>query len=73
MRTLSETEINIRNQGLASYEKIKQLPLVPKSIIENQTLTPALKVESNVAMKQCKERIETMHTEQSLFLKTLGK
>ncbi len=63
IRALIETEINIRNQELASYETIKQFSLVPEFTIENEMLTPMLKVKRNVVMKQYAENIEIMYAE----------
>jgi len=63
IRALIETEINIRNQELASYETIKQFSLVPEFTIENEMLTPTLKVKRNVVMKQYAENIEIMYAE----------
>lgn len=62
IRTLIETEINIRNQELASYETIKQFSLVSEFTIENEMLTPTLKVKRNVVMKQYAEKIDRMYT-----------
>jgi len=63
IRTLIETEINFRNQELASYETIKNFVIVPEFTIENETLTPTLKVKRNVVMNRYVDMIETMYAE----------
>ena len=61
IQALIEDEINVRNQELPSYETIKKFALVPEFTIENETLTPTLKVKRNVVMEQYADKIEAMY------------
>lgn len=61
IQALIEDEINVRNQELPSYETIKKIALVPEFTIENEALTPTLKVKRNVVMEQYADKIEAMY------------
>ncbi|HEY9135936.1 MAG TPA: long-chain fatty acid--CoA ligase [Pseudomonadales bacterium] len=61
IQALIEDEINVRNQELPSYETIKKFALVPEFTIENEALTPTLKVKRNVVMEQYADKIEAMY------------
>lgn len=63
IQALIETEINIRNQELPSYETIKKFAMVPEFTIENEALTPTLKVKRNVVFEQYADKIEAMYKE----------
>lgn len=63
IRSLIESEINIRNQELASYETIKKFLIVPEFTLENEALTPTLKVKRNVVIEQYADEIEAMYVE----------
>lgn len=60
--TLIETAVNIQNQELASWETIKKFTLVPEFTIEDETLTPTLKVKRNVVIKRYAGKIEHMYS-----------
>ncbi len=64
IRSLIESEINICNQELASYETIKKFTIVPEFTIENGVLTPTLKIKRNVVIEQYADEIEAMYVEQ---------
>ncbi len=61
IQALIKDEINVRNQELPSYETIKKFALVPEFTIENEALTPTLKVKRNVVMEQYADKIEAMY------------
>ena len=65
IRKLIEIEINARNQELASFETIKKFVIVPEFTIENETLTPTLKVKRNVVLNRYVDLIDAMYAEKS--------
>lgn len=63
IRKLIDEEINLANQSLASFESIKKYDIVPEFTIENELLTPTLKVKRNLVMEHYAEKIEAMYIE----------
>ncbi|MBV1874904.1 MAG: AMP-binding protein, partial [Gammaproteobacteria bacterium] len=62
LQTLIKIEVDIKNQELASWETIKKFTLVPEFTIEDETLTPTLKVKRNVVIKRYAAKIEYMYS-----------
>ena len=60
---LIEGVVEEKNRELASFETIKKFRLVDEFTIENDMLTPTMKVKRNVAMERYADRIEEMYKE----------
>ncbi len=58
---LVESEVEGKNKGLASFESIKKVKIVPEFTIENGLLTPTLKVKKNLVAEKYKQEIEAMY------------
>jgi len=56
-------EVEEKNQELASFETIKKFRLVDEFTIENDLLTPTMKVKRNVAMERYADLVEEMYEE----------
>ncbi len=60
---LIESVVDEKNRELASFETIKKFRLVDEFTIENDLLTPTMKVKRNVAMEHYADVIEAMYRE----------
>jgi long-chain acyl-CoA synthetase len=58
---LIEHEIAEKNRQFASFESIKKMTIVPEFTIENEILTPTMKIKRNVVMNRFEDRIEAMY------------
>ncbi len=58
---LIEMEVKARNAGLASYETVKKVTLVPEFTIANEMITPTLKLKKNIIEDRHAEKIEAMY------------
>jgi long-chain acyl-CoA synthetase len=55
--------IDEKNTELASFESIKAFRLLDEFTIENDLLTPTMKVKRNVALERFADQVEEMYTE----------
>ncbi len=55
--------VDEKNREFASFETIKDFRLLPEFTIENELLTPTLKVKRNVAIERYADLIDGMYTE----------
>jgi long-chain acyl-CoA synthetase len=55
--------IDDKNEELASFESIKAFRLLDEFTIENDLLTPTMKVKRNVALERFADQVEEMYTE----------
>jgi len=60
---LIQSVIEEKNRDFASFETIKKFRIVDEFTIENELLTPTLKVKRNIAMERYAEVIEEMYSE----------
>jgi len=60
---LIEGVVEEKNQELASFETIKKFRLVDEFTIENDLLTPTMKVKRNAAMERYADVVEKMYSE----------
>ena len=60
---LIEGVVEEKNRELASFETIKKIRLVDEFTIENDLLTPTMKVKRNVAMERYADLVEEMYRE----------
>jgi long-chain acyl-CoA synthetase len=58
---LIRSVIDEKNRDLASFETIKDFRLLPEFTIDNDLMTPTLKVKRNVAMERYRELIDEMY------------
>ncbi len=56
-----EARVAEKNKEFASFETIKKITLVPEFTIENELLTPTLKVKKNVVLDLHKDKIDAMY------------
>lgn len=59
-------EINDKNRRLASFETIKKFTIVPEFTIDNDELTPTLKIRRNAIQEHYHDVIESMYEEMTL-------
>jgi long-chain acyl-CoA synthetase len=60
---LLKSEVNRLTRGLADYEKVKKVALVPTEFtIEGGELTPTLKVRRRVVEEKYQELIESLYS-----------
>ncbi|MCG8685746.1 MAG: long-chain fatty acid--CoA ligase [Desulfobacterales bacterium] len=62
IKALIDKEIAERNTGLASFETIKKVALVPEFTIENNMMTPTFKLKKNVIIDNYDHEIETLYS-----------
>jgi len=62
IKALIDEEIAERNSGLASFETIKKVTLVPEFTIENNMMTPTFKLKKNVIIDNYEGQIEKLYT-----------
>jgi long-chain acyl-CoA synthetase len=58
---LIEAEIAERNKSLAPFETIKKFTIVPEFTIDNEMVTPTLKLKKSVILERFKDRIDDMY------------
>ncbi len=61
IKALIDAEVEKKNCGLASFETIKKVTIVPEFTIQNQMMTPTFKLRKRVIVRQYKEVIEHMY------------
>lgn len=61
IKKLIETEIAERNQSLAPFETIKKFTIVPEFTIDNEMVTPTLKLKKKVILDRFKDSIDAMY------------
>lgn len=61
IQALADGEVARLNQGLASFETLKKITIVPEFTIENSMMTPTFKLKKNIIMKNHEDRIESMY------------
>ncbi|MCF6249297.1 MAG: long-chain fatty acid--CoA ligase, partial [Desulfobacula sp.] len=61
IQALIDSEVAARNKGLASFETIKKVALVPEFTIENNMMTPTFKLKKNILIDNYEEEIETLY------------
>jgi len=61
IKTLIDSEVEKKNQGLPSFETIKKITIVPEFTIENEMMTPTFKLKKNIIQKNYGNDIETMY------------
>ncbi len=60
---LIESAITEKNEKLASFETIKKFRVLEEFTIENELLTPTMKVKRNVVMERFADVIDEMYSE----------
>jgi len=58
---LINSEVEVINRDLASFESIKYVSIVPEFTIENSLITPTLKLKKSVIMEKYKNEIDDMY------------
>jgi long-chain acyl-CoA synthetase len=61
IKRLIEAEITERNKSLAPFETIKKFTIVPEFTIDNEMVTPTLKLKKSVILERFKDRIDAMY------------
>ena len=61
IKKLIETEIAERNKPLAPFETIKKFTIVPEFTIDNEMVTPTLKLKKSVILERFKNTIDAMY------------
>ena len=61
IKTMVDSEVANKNQGLPSFETIKKVTIVPEFTIENAMMTPTFKLKKNIILKNYEDDIETMY------------
>lgn len=61
IKELIEAEVASKNEGLASFETIKKVTIVPEFTIANELMTPTFKLRKSSILKKYKDAIETMY------------
>lgn len=61
IKALIESEVQRKNQDLASFETIKKVVIVPEFTIENKMMTPTFKLKKNIIQTTYREEIDTMY------------
>jgi long-chain acyl-CoA synthetase len=61
IKRLIETEIAERNKSLAPFETIKKFTIVPEFTIDNEMVTPTLKLKKSVILDRFKDTIDAMY------------
>jgi long-chain acyl-CoA synthetase len=61
IKKLIETEIAERNKSLAPFETIKKFTIVPEFTIDNEMVTPTLKLKKSVILDRFKDHIDAMY------------
>ncbi|HBC57652.1 MAG TPA: long-chain fatty acid--CoA ligase [Gammaproteobacteria bacterium] len=61
IKNLIMNEVEKSNQEFASFETIKKITLVPEFTLENDMLTPTMKVKRNIVMQRYADAIEAMY------------
>jgi len=59
---LIESEVAAKNSELASFETIKAFRLLDEFTIENELLTPTMKIKRNVALERFADQVEEMYS-----------
>lgn len=62
--SLIKMEVDEKNNEFASFETVKKFTIVPEFTIENDLLTPTLKIKKNLAMEKHKNEIEAMYRDE---------
>ncbi len=60
---LIEAEVAERNKAFASFESVKKIAIVPEFTIENDMLTPTLKIKKNVVAEKYAQTIEALYAD----------
>jgi len=58
---LIDQEVMARNKGLASFETIKKVTIVPEFTVENGLITPTMKLKKNIISQQYEGKIDAMY------------
>jgi len=61
IKALIDEEIALTNEKYASFERIKEVTIVPEFTIENGLLTPTLKLKKNIAIDTYGSEIDSMY------------
>jgi long-chain acyl-CoA synthetase len=61
IKNLIEAEITERNKSLAPFETIKKFTIVPEFTIDNEMVTPTLKLKKSVILDRFKDHIDAMY------------
>jgi long-chain acyl-CoA synthetase len=61
IREFIMSEVEKSNQAFSSYETIKKITLVPEFTLDNEMLTPTMKVKKNVALQVYAAEISAMY------------
>jgi len=61
IKTLIDSEVEKKNQGLPSFESIKRVTIASEFTIENHMMTPTFKLKKNIIQKNYEDAIETMY------------
>ena len=61
IKNLIETEIAERNKSLAPFETIKKFTIVPEFTMDNEMVTPTLKLKKSVILDRFKDTIDAMY------------
>ncbi|NUO83501.1 long-chain fatty acid--CoA ligase [candidate division KSB1 bacterium] len=60
---LIEAEVAEKNRTFASFESVKKIAIVPEFTIENDMLTPTLKIKKNVVAEKYAQTIEAFYAD----------
>jgi long-chain acyl-CoA synthetase len=64
VKALVEQEVEHANRGLASFESVKQIRIVPREFsIEEGELTPSLKIKRRVVVEKFQGLLDEMYEE----------
>jgi long-chain acyl-CoA synthetase len=61
IQKLIETEIAERNKSLAPFETIKKFTIVPEFTMDNEMMTPTLKLRKSIILDRFKDPIDAMY------------
>ena len=61
--TFIDSEVAAKNRELASFESIKAFRLLDEFTIENDLLTPTMKIKRNVALDRFADLVEEMYSQ----------
>lgn len=59
---LINSEVQAKNNEFASFETIKKVTIVPEFTVENELITPTLKLKKNLILKKYDQQIESMYS-----------
>jgi long-chain acyl-CoA synthetase len=61
VKALIEGEVENLNRSFASFESIKKVTIVPEFTIENEMITPTMKLKKSIIAQQYENKIEAMY------------